>query len=81
MKLLAVNGRRWSEARLTDALEAARQAGRITLLLEDDDFFRTFALEYRDGPRFPRLERLSGERPDLLSQMLRPLVAEAKNGK
>jgi predicted metalloprotease with PDZ domain len=81
MKLLAVNGRRWTQERLTDALEAARKAGRVVLLLEDDDFFRTFTLEYQGGPRFPRLARLSESQPDLLSRLLRPLVKETKADK
>jgi predicted metalloprotease with PDZ domain len=76
MKLLAVNGRRWSEPRLLDALKAAPTTGKVELLLENGDLFRTFTLDYRDGPRFPRLERLAPEGSEQLSRLLAPLVKD-----
>ncbi len=77
MKLLAVNGRRWSSERLQTAIAQTRDRGKLELLLENGDFFRTFALDYHDGARYPRLQRTSGETPDLISEILKPL-AEAR---
>jgi predicted metalloprotease with PDZ domain len=77
MKLLAVNGRRFAtddldSARdaLNSALRAAQKNGDpIDLLVENTDYFRTVKIDYRGGPRYPRLERDAGK-PDLLTEIL-----------
>ena len=71
MKLTAVNGRRYSKDVLRDAIAASKQTGRVELLCENKEFFRTFALEYRDGRRHPVLVR-DAAIPDLVSQVLAP---------
>jgi predicted metalloprotease with PDZ domain len=72
MKLIAVNGRRWTAPGLRAALAATRDGKeRVELLLENGDFFRTLALDYRDGERYPVLERDSGKE-DLLGAICRP---------
>ena len=43
----------------------------MELLCENKEFFRTFALEYRDGRRHPVLVR-DAAIPDLVSQVLAP---------
>ena len=74
MKVIAVNGRRFTEERLKEAVRRSRSANRaLELLLERDDYFTTARLDYRGGERFPHLERLAG-RPDLLTEMLKPRV-------
>lgn len=57
-KLIAVNGDAYSEKRLNDALIAAKATGApIQLSLKDGDHFRNVSIDYRDGPRYPRLEK------------------------
>jgi predicted metalloprotease with PDZ domain len=76
MKVVAVNGRKLSTEVLRDAVAATGEkeaSGKIELLCENDEYFRTFALEYRGGRRYPRLER-DEAKPDLLSAILRPLT-------
>jgi predicted metalloprotease with PDZ domain len=72
MKVIAVNGRRFSVARLREALEAGASAeAPIGLLVEQGD--RLLALDVRSatGLREPRLERrVSG--PDRLSSSIAP---------
>ncbi len=73
-KLIAVDGRAWTKGRTEAAMVAAKGAKRaIDLLAARNDFYRTFAVDYHDGPKFPHLERAGG-RPDLLSVLVRPLA-------
>jgi predicted metalloprotease with PDZ domain len=69
MKVLAVNGRKFSKNIYRDALKAAKNDSEpIELLVENTDYYRTFKISYHDGERFPHLER--GEsKPDLLSEI------------
>jgi hypothetical protein len=79
MKVVAVNGRRWSPAILRDAI--ARSGSRpIELLVDNGEFFRTFRLDYAGPERYPHLER-DTTRPDLLSQIIRPLASRATQTK
>ena len=75
MRLVAVNGRRWSRESLREAIRGSRSAP-VELLVENGDFYRTHRLEYSGGERYPRLERDSGK-PDLLTSILRPLAPSA----
>jgi len=78
MKLVAVNGRRWSKDRLRDALRGAGGGdGSIDLLIENADTFRTFTLAQRASERYPHLVR-DPARPDLLSEIFRPRVASQR---
>ena len=82
MKVIAVNGRRMSAEVLRDAIAATGEkgaSGKVELLCENDDFFRTFAAEYRGGKQYPRLER-DEKQPDLLTSILRPLQPPAAAG-
>jgi predicted metalloprotease with PDZ domain len=68
MRLVAVNGRKFSEEGLRAAV--ARSASeRVELLAENADTFRTYPLDYTGGARYPHLERVPG-RGDLLSDIL-----------
>jgi predicted metalloprotease with PDZ domain len=73
MKLVAVNGRRWSALILRDAIRKSKTRP-IELLVENGDFFKTARLDYAGPERYPHLER-EAARPDLLSPILRPLAA------
>jgi predicted metalloprotease with PDZ domain len=71
MKLLAVNGRRFDPDRLRDAVAATSGDTKLSVLVENGDAFVTLPVDYRDGARFPRLERIDAQ-PDLLSEILAP---------
>jgi predicted metalloprotease with PDZ domain len=73
MTVLAVNGRKWSPELMHAALKMARHDTRpIELVVENAEFFKTFAIDYHDGDRNPHLERIP-DKPDTLGQVLRPL--------
>jgi predicted metalloprotease with PDZ domain len=74
MKLVAVNGRKWSPPVLHEALKAAQGSDQpIELLVENAQFFKTYSVAYHDGDKNPHLERVSGQ-PDLLGDILKPLT-------
>lgn len=65
LRVMAVNQLAYSPERLIDAIKA-RQG--LELLLRDGERFRSVSLDYREGLRYPRLERLPSV-PDRLSQI------------
>jgi predicted metalloprotease with PDZ domain len=74
MKLVAVNGRKWSVPLLHDALKAAKGSDQpIELLVENEQFFKTYSIHYHDGEKNPHLERVS-DQPDILGDILKPLT-------
>lgn len=74
MKLVAVDGRRWTPAILRAAVKSAKTGqAPIELLVENEEYFKTCKLEYHDGERYPYLER-DEARPDLLTEILKPLT-------
>ena len=80
MKLVAVNARRWTPEILHEAIRRA-QGGKepIELLVENEEYFHSYGIDYHGGERYPHLER--NGRPDLLSEIARmkaPAVAVAK---
>jgi len=81
MKLVAVNGRRWNAEELRAAIQRAKGGSApIELLVENEDFFRTYKIDYHGGERYPHLARIEGT-PDLLSEIAKmkaPAVAAAK---
>ena len=75
MKLVAVNGRRWTPEILREAVKSAAAVHTpVELLVENDDYFRTHRLRYNDGEKYPCLQRDAGK-PDLLAEILKPLTA------
>ena len=72
MTLVAVNDLEYSTEALTDAIKAAK-GGRapIRLLVKEFDRYRSIAVDYRDGLRYPVLERIGGK-PDYLTAILSP---------
>jgi predicted metalloprotease with PDZ domain len=71
MKLVAVNGRRWSSDLLKEAVAGTKGGGKLELLVENAQFFKTHALDYKDGEKYPKLERVEGS-ADLISEILKP---------
>ena len=72
MRLVAVNGRRWSHEILREAIRASSKQP-IELLVENGDYYRSYRLDYNGGERFPKLER-DGSKPDLLTKIITPLA-------
>jgi predicted metalloprotease with PDZ domain len=70
--LVAVGDRAASAEVLREAITAARSGGDpITLIVKNGDRFRTIPFDYRNGLRYPRLERIAGA-PDRLGDILAP---------
>lgn len=71
MKIVAVNGRRFVQQGLRDALASGKNSKEpLQLLVENTDYFRTFSLDYHDGEKYPHLVRDQGK-PDLLTDIVR----------
>ncbi len=70
MKLVAVNGRKYSDAGMKAAVAATKTAGKLELLTETGEFYKTHGVEYKGGARYPVLERADG--PDVLADIIKP---------
>jgi predicted metalloprotease with PDZ domain len=71
-KLLAVNGIAYDMDRLKEAItEGKKGGGPLNLLVKAGDHYKTVAIDYHGGLRYPRLERIEGT-PDLLSAIYAP---------
>jgi predicted metalloprotease with PDZ domain len=71
MTLVAVNGRRFSAEVLRDALRMGKNGSEpLELLMENTGYYKTYALDYHGGEKYPHLVR-TGSKPDLLSEILR----------
>jgi predicted metalloprotease with PDZ domain len=71
MKVLAVNGRRFTPQVLRDALNSGMDSKEpLQLLVENTDYFRTFNLDYHEGEKYPHLVR-DESKPDLLTDIVR----------
>lgn len=74
MKLVAVNGRKWNPDWLRVAIREAKNSKEpIRLLLENDDYYQTFEIDYHGGERFPHLESL--RTTDVLSEIAKRRAA------
>jgi predicted metalloprotease with PDZ domain len=71
MKIVAVNGRRFTPQVFRDALaDGTHDSKPLQLIIENTDYFRTVNLDYHGGERYPHLER-EENKPDLLSDIIR----------
>jgi predicted metalloprotease with PDZ domain len=71
MKVVAVNGRRFSSEVLRDALKAAKTGtAPIELLVENTDYYKTYKIDYHGGEKYPHLVR-DDSKPDLLTEILK----------
>jgi predicted metalloprotease with PDZ domain len=71
MKVVAVNGRRFTPEILRDAIKAAKGgSGTIDLLVENTDYYKTYKLDYHGGEMYPHLVR-DESKPDLLNEILK----------
>jgi len=71
MKVAGVDGRLYTHDVLEDAIKAAADSSApITLLVVDDDYYRTTAIDYHGGERYPHLVREDGK-PDYLDELIK----------
>ena len=74
MKLIAVNGRKWSPEILHAAVAGAQRSSQpVELLVENAQFFKTYSVTYNGGERNPHLQRVAAV-PDILGQILKPMT-------
>jgi predicted metalloprotease with PDZ domain len=72
MKLIAVNGRKFSKDVLGDALrEGKNSQAALELLVENTEYYETYKLDYHGGEKFPHLVR-DETKPDVLSEIIKP---------
>jgi predicted metalloprotease with PDZ domain len=72
MKVVAVNGRRFSADTLSAALKAEKNSSSpIELLVENTDYFKTYKLDYHGGEQYPHLVR-DESKPDVLTEIITP---------
>lgn len=73
--VVAVQGRSYTADLLKDAINQAQRDGQvIELLVKNQDRYRTVRIDYREGLRYPRLERIA-DVPDRLADLLRARTA------
>jgi predicted metalloprotease with PDZ domain len=70
MKLVAVNGRRFSPEILRDAVKATKNSTPLELLVENTDYYKTYKIDYHGGEKYPHLVR-DESKPDLLGEILK----------
>ncbi len=72
MKVVAVNGRRFSDDVLRDALKAGTNGSApLELIVENTDYYKTFKLDYHGGEKYPHLVR-DESKPDTLGEIIKP---------
>ena len=72
MKVVAVNGRRFSDDVLRDALKAGTNGSApLELMVENTDYYKTFKLDYHGGEKYPHLVR-DESKPDTLGEIIKP---------
>jgi predicted metalloprotease with PDZ domain len=83
MKIVAVNGRKYSERLLREAIKTSLQSHEpIELIAENEQFMKVYRADYHGGARYPHLERVDSK-PDLLADIFKahvphPATQEAK---
>jgi predicted metalloprotease with PDZ domain len=74
MKIIAVNGRKWSKDVVRAALRASLHSQQpVSLLAENGEYYSTYQVNYHEGERNPHLVREEGQ-PDMLDEMIKPLA-------
>ena len=69
--IVAVDSREFSADRLHDAVAASAKGTPVELLVKNGDTYKTYRIDYRDGLKYPHLERIAGT-PDRLGAILAP---------
>lgn len=77
-KIVAVNGLAYTDARMKQAIRDSKTSkDPIELIVTNTDEFSVMHLNYHDGEKYPRLERVNGQ-PDVLDQIIQPLTKPTK---
>ena len=72
MKLVAVNGHRFSAENLSAALKMGKNsADPLELLVENTDYYKIYKLDYHGGAKYPSLVR-DESKSDVLSEIITP---------
>ena len=72
MKVVAVNGRVYTQDLLEDAIKAGKDnPNPIVLLVIVDDYYKTAAIDYHGGQRYPHLVR-DETKPNYLDDLIKP---------
>src|SRR5262249_40435674 len=75
MKLVSVNGRKFSAEVITDALsESTKTAMPIRLEVDNAGYDSTYTIDYHGGERYPHLER-DASRADVLTEIIKARAA------
>jgi predicted metalloprotease with PDZ domain len=70
MKLVAVNGHRFSVENLSEALKIEKNSSDpLELLVENTDYYKIYKLDYHGGEKYPHLVR-DESKPDVLSEII-----------
>jgi predicted metalloprotease with PDZ domain len=73
-RIIAINGRTFSPEILGDALKEAKGGSTpIHLIVQSDTYVYSIDLDYHDGEKYPRLERVEGT-PALLDDITKPMT-------
>jgi predicted metalloprotease with PDZ domain len=73
MEVVGVNGRVYEPDLLKDAIENSNKDSQpITLLVVNDEYYKTCTINYHGGERYPHLVHEIGQ-PDYLDELLKPL--------
>ena len=72
MKVVALNGKRFSADVLRDVLrEGKNSSAPLELLIENTDYYKTYKIDYHGGEKYPHLVR-DESKPDVLSNIIKP---------
>jgi predicted metalloprotease with PDZ domain len=75
MKLIAVNGRKWSKDVVRAALRASvHNQHPLALLAENGEYYNIYEVNYHEGERYPHLVREEGQ-PNILDEIIKPQAA------
>jgi predicted metalloprotease with PDZ domain len=75
MKVIGVNGRVYNHDLLEDAIKGSKDSAQpITLLVVNDDYINTAAINYHGGLRYPHLVR-DEAKPDYLDELIKAQAA------
>jgi predicted metalloprotease with PDZ domain len=77
-KIVAVNGHGYSDEVLRTALKNGKNGkDPLEMIVSNTDEFRVVRIDYHDGERYPKLERVEAV-PALLDEILKPMTGAAK---
>ena len=77
MKVLAVNGRRFDNVRMAEAITATEDGkAKLDFVVENGDFITIRLIDYAGGAKHPHLQR-DEAKPDLIGAIFKPRTAAA----